>query len=78
VTAQQKISLNQVIWIDPERMSGAPCFRDTRVPVQNFVDYIENGSSINEFLEDFPSVSREQLVQFMELAKEQLIECVSS
>ena len=60
--------------MDPERVSGTPCFKGTRVPVQNLLDYIEGGSTIDEFFEDYPSVTREQVVQFLELAREQLVE----
>jgi uncharacterized protein (DUF433 family) len=78
MTAEQKERLSAVIWIDPERVSGAPCFRGTRVPVQNLIDYVEGGSTIEEFFENFPSVTREQVIQFFELARDQLVECVSS
>jgi len=78
MTAQQKTALSDVIWIDPERVSGAPCFKGTRVPVQNLLDYIEGGSTIEDFLQDFPSVCRMQVIQFLELAKEYLIECAFS
>jgi uncharacterized protein (DUF433 family) len=78
MTTQQRYRLAEVIWVDAERMSGTPCFKGTRVPVQNLLDYIEGGSTIDEFFQDFPSVAREQVVQFLELAKEQLVECVSS
>ncbi|HEY3741941.1 MAG TPA: DUF433 domain-containing protein [Bryobacteraceae bacterium] len=65
--AEQKSKRSDVIWIDPDRMSGAPCFKGTRVPVQNLLDYIEGGSTIGEFFEDYPSVTREQVVHFLEL-----------
>jgi uncharacterized protein (DUF433 family) len=78
MTVEQKAKLSEVIWIDPERVSGAPCFKGTRVPVQNLLDYIEGGSTIDAFFQDYPSVTREQVIQFLELAKEQLVECVSS
>jgi uncharacterized protein (DUF433 family) len=58
-----------VVKIDPEIMSGAPCFAGTRVPIQNLLDYLEGGDSIEDFLEGFPSVSREQVVAFLEEAK---------
>jgi len=51
-------------------MSGAPCFAGTRVPIQNLIDYLEGGDSIEDFLEGFPSVSREQVIAFLEEAKE--------
>ena len=57
---------------DPEIMSGALCFTGTRVPVQNLFDYIEGSSSLEQFLEDFPSVSREKAVGVLEAAKERL------
>jgi uncharacterized protein (DUF433 family) len=78
MTEEQKRKLGEVIWVDPERVSGTPCFKGTRVPVQNLLDYIEGGSTIDEFFEDYPSVTRDQVIQFLELAKEQLVECVSS
>jgi len=54
---------------DPEIMSGALCFKGTRVPVQNLLDYLEGNSSLEEFLDDFPSVSREAAVAVLEAAK---------
>ena len=62
-----------VVKIDPEIMSGAPCFNGTRVPIQNLIDYLEGGDSIDEFLEDFPSVSRQQVISFLEEAKESVL-----
>ena len=47
-------------------MGGAPVFRDTRVPVQTLLDYLEAGDSIDEFLKGFPSVTREQVIAFLE------------
>lgn len=57
---------------DPEVMSGAICFTGTRVPVQNLFDYIEGSSSLEQFLEDFPSVSRKKAIAVLEAAKERL------
>ena len=57
---------------DPEVMSGAPCFTGTRVLVQNLFDYLEGSSSLEEFLEDFPSVSREAAIAVLETAKARL------
>ena len=71
------IPLNEVIWIDPERMSGIPCFTGTRVPVQALLDHLEGGSTLDDFLEGFPSVRREQAVAFLELAKDDLVRCAS-
>ena len=57
---------------DPEIMSGALCFTGTRVPVKNLFDYLEGSSSLEEFLEDFPSVTRSRAVAVLEAARERL------
>ena len=57
---------------DPEVMSGALCFTGTRVPVKNLFDYLEGTSSLEEFLDDFPSVSRQRAVAVLEAARERL------
>ena len=62
-----------VVKIDPEIMSGAPCFAGTRVPIQNLIDYLEGGDSIEDFLEGFPTVSREQVIAFLEEAKDRML-----
>jgi len=59
---------------DPEIMSGALCFTGTRVPVKNLFDYLEGSSSLEEFLEDFPSISRERAVAVLEAARTSLAE----
>ena len=66
-------AMRAVVKIDPEIMSGAPCFAGTRVPIQNLIDYLAGGDSIDEFLEDFPSVAREQVIGFLEEAKESML-----
>jgi uncharacterized protein (DUF433 family) len=58
--------MNTVVKIDPQIMSGAPCFAGTRVPIQNLIDYLAGGDSIEDFLDGFPSVSREQVIAFLE------------
>ena len=58
-------------------MGGTPVFRGTRVPVQTLLDYLEAGESIDEFLAGFPSVTREQVIQFLEDAKDRLVETVA-
>jgi len=68
---------NAVVSCNPEVMGGAPVFCDTRVPVQTLLDYLEGGESIDDFLEGFPSVTREQVIAFLEQAKDRLIESVS-
>ena len=60
----------------PDVMGGTPVFSGTRVPVQTLLDYLEAGESIDDFLEGFPSVTRAQVVAFLEQAKDRLIESV--
>ena len=55
-----------VVSIDPEIMSGTPCFAGTRVPTRVLIDYIEGGETLDEFLEQYPTVSREKAVAFLE------------
>ena len=62
-----------VVKIDPKIMSGAPCFAGTRVPIQHLIDYLEGGDSIEEFLDGFPTVSREQVIAFLEEAKDRVL-----
>lgn len=57
----------------PEILSGTPVFVGTRVPVRTLLDYIETGDSLDDFLEDFPGVTREQAVQFLEQAVASLL-----
>ncbi len=58
-----------VIVIDPQILGGTPCFRGTRVPVDSLIDYLEAGDTLDEFLDNFPSVSREASVAALEEAK---------
>jgi uncharacterized protein (DUF433 family) len=61
-----------VIVGDPDVMNGTPCFRGTRVPFKNLIDYLEGGHSVGEFLQQFPTVTHEMAVQALEEAKESL------
>jgi len=58
-----------IIVSDPEILGGTPCFRGTRVPVDSLIDYLEAGDTLDEFLENFPSVTREAAVAALEEAK---------
>jgi uncharacterized protein (DUF433 family) len=62
-------SSNNVIIRDPEILGGTPVFRGTRVPFQALLDYLEGGQTLNEFLDDFPTVTREAAVHALEHAK---------
>ena len=61
-----------------EVMSGTPVFAGTRVPVQTPIDYLEGGDRLDDFLDDFPTVSREHAVAVLELAKEALVSLASA
>jgi uncharacterized protein (DUF433 family) len=61
----------------PDVMGGAAVFRGTRVPVQTLLDYLEAGESIDDFVDGFPSVSRAQVIAFLEQAKDRLIDAAT-
>jgi uncharacterized protein (DUF433 family) len=63
-------NMQEAITRDPEVMHGTPVFRGTRVPVQTLFDYLENGDSLDEFLEGFPTISRDLAIQVLEECKE--------
>ena len=58
------------IKVDPGILRGTPCFSGTRVPVKNLFDYLEGGETLDEFLRQFPSVTREQALALLKLARE--------
>jgi uncharacterized protein (DUF433 family) len=64
---------SDVIVRDPEILSGIPVFRGTRVPFRNLLDYLEGGHTLDEFLEQFPAVTREAAIAALEHAKELVI-----
>jgi uncharacterized protein (DUF433 family) len=63
-----------LITVSPEYLSGAPVFTGTRVPVQALFDYLEGGDPLDEFLDDFPDVSREHAIAVLELARAAAVE----
>lgn len=65
--------LNDILTKNPEILGGTPVFRGTRVPFQNLLDYLEGGETLGDFLDDFPSVSREQAISALEHAKALLV-----
>ena len=67
----------RTIVVDPEVMNGTPCFRGTRVPFKNLMDYLEGGHSLLEFLDQFPTISREMAVQALDEAKESLLDRIA-
>jgi uncharacterized protein (DUF433 family) len=68
------MSSQNLIEVNPKKMSGIPVFRGTRVPIRNLFDCIEEGETIVQFLEQFPTVTREQVNGVLELSKERLLE----
>ena len=62
-----------VIHSDPDILGGTPVFSGTRVPLRTFLDYLEGGDSLNDFLEDFPTVTREQAIEALRLAERILV-----
>lgn len=61
------------VWVDPERMGGTPCFRETRVPVSTLFDYLEGGDDLDTFLEHFPSVKRDRALAAIKAAGQELV-----
>ena len=71
------MSHSEIITIMPDVMSGTPVFAGTRVPVQTLLDYLKAGESIDDFLEGFPTVKREQVIAFLEAAEAQIVKLVA-
>jgi len=67
------MDLSHAIHIDPDTLGGTPVFVGTRVPVQSLFDYLEGGDSLNEFLRQFPAVSKEQAVTTLDAARASLL-----
>jgi uncharacterized protein (DUF433 family) len=67
------MNIRDLIEVDLEKMSGAPCFTGTRVPVTHLFDYLEAGDSLDEFLTDFPTVTREQVLGVLELMRNRIL-----
>ncbi len=67
------MDIKELIEVNPKKMSGTPVFTGTRVPVKNLFDYLEGGDSLEVFLDDFPTVTREQALGVLELSKEYLL-----
>jgi uncharacterized protein (DUF433 family) len=78
MTDLQREELDKAIWVDSQRMSGTPCFRNTRVPVQSLIDLLEGGETIDTFLSLYPSITRQQVVTVLDFAYHQIAECASS
>ncbi len=66
-----------LITTSPEVLGGTPVFAGTRVPVQTLIEYLEGGETIDDFLEGFPTVTREQVIAFLEEAKTRMLPVAS-
>lgn len=67
------LNVKDLIEVDPEKMSGVPVFPGTRVPINHLFDYLEGGDTLDVFLDDFPTVTREQTLGVLELMRERLL-----
>ena len=67
----------QIITASPDVMGGTPVFANTRVPVQTLLDYLKAGESIDDFLDGFPTVTKEQVIAFLQEAEEQIVKLVA-
>lgn len=65
------------VWVDPDRLSGAPCFLGTRCPVEAMFANLQSGLSLDEFLDCFPEVTREQAVAVLEHSKREFMQAVA-
>ena len=69
---------NDIIEINPNKVSGTPVFAGTRIPIKNLFDYLEGGENLEDFLEGFPPVTRQQAVAVLEMAEKSLIKEVAA
>lgn len=69
---------DQIFHRDPEILGGTPVFTGTRVPVDSLIQHLKHGKRLEEFLDDFPSVQREQAEAFLDLAEEELVRADTS
>lgn len=67
------MTLDEIIEVDPEKMSGIPVFRGTRVPIKNLFDYLGGGDNVEVFLDDFPTVDRDQAFGLLEVIRRRLL-----
>ena len=68
--AEQRNALAGIVTIDKEVRHGAPCFANTRVPVQTLIDFLETGETIDDFLAVYPSIPRQHVFSFLELSRD--------
>jgi uncharacterized protein (DUF433 family) len=78
MSEEKKERLHRVVIVDPDLMHGTPCFRGTRVPVRLLLDDLRSGYTIDDFLSGCPTVSRDVVEEYLELAQDLVAECVES
>lgn len=67
------MDIKEIVEVDPEKMGGTPVFCGTRVPIKHLFDYLEAGDGIEVFLDDFPTVTREQALRLLELSRDAVL-----
>jgi uncharacterized protein (DUF433 family) len=67
------MNIKELVEVNPEKMSGVPVFSGTRVPIGHLFEYIEGGETVDQFLDQFPTVTRDQVLGVLELSKESLL-----
>ena len=67
------MDIKNLVEVNPRKLSGTPVFSGTRVPIKNLFDYLEEGDGLDVFLDDFPTVTREQVQGVLELSREKLL-----
>jgi uncharacterized protein (DUF433 family) len=65
--------VSNIVQSSPDVLGGTPVFAGTRVPIQTLIEYLEGGETIDDFLDGFPSVTREQVIDFLEQAKQRML-----
>jgi uncharacterized protein (DUF433 family) len=78
MSSEQRVRLEEIVSVDPHVMHGAPCFRGTRVPVRLLLNDLKSGFTIDEFLAGCPSVTREVVERYLDVAQDLVTECVAS
>ena len=73
VMVDTDVNIKDLVEVDSEKTSGTPCFIGTRVPVTHLFDYLEAGDSLDDFLKDFPSVTRDHALGVLELMKKRIL-----
>ena len=78
MSGETKTRMSEIVSVDPHLMHGTPCFRGTRVPVHLLLDDLKTGFTIDDFLAGCPTVTREQVERYLELAQDLVTECAVS